>query len=56
MYILNIYGSQTRKEIQERLDTSAYHVRNLLKQLIQEGKVKQIGKSVNTKYESVKKR
>ena len=56
MYILNTYGSQTRKEIQERLDTSAYHVRNLLKQLIQEGKVKQIGKSVNTKYESVKKR
>lgn len=28
--------------------------RNLLKQLIQEGKVRQVGKSVNTKYESVK--
>ena len=56
IYILNTYGSQTRKSIQKRLNTSAYHVRNILKQLIQEGKVRQVGKSVNTKYESVKKR
>lgn len=56
MYILNTYGSQTRKSIQEKLDTSAYHVRTLLKKLIKEGKVKQVGKSVNTRYESVKKR
>ncbi len=56
MYILNTYGSQTRKRIQEQLDTSAYRVRTLLKKLIKEGKVKQVGKSVNTRYESVKKR
>lgn len=56
MYILNTYGSQTRKGIQEKLDTSAYHVRSLLKQLIKEGRVKQVGKSVNIRYKSVKKR
>lgn len=41
-------GKQTRKELQQ---TTPYHVRKLLNELIEQGKVKKTGKSVNTRYE-----
>lgn len=44
-------GKQTWKELQQVLGTIPYHVRKLLNKLIEQGKVKKTGKSVNTRYE-----
>lgn len=51
LYILSKNGSQTRKEIQQVLQTTPYHVRRLLSHLIEEKKVRKVGSSVNTRYE-----
>lgn len=53
--ILNKNGEQTRKEIEQILETSPYHVRKILSNLIDKGKIKRKGKSVNTRYEVIKK-
>lgn len=51
LYILSKNGRQTRKEIQQVLRTTPYHVRKLLSGLIKKGKVRKVGSSVNTQYE-----
>lgn len=51
LYILSQKGSQSRKELEQALKTTTYHVRQLLSSLIKKGKVTKIGKSVNTRYE-----
>lgn len=54
LYILNKNGAQTRKEIEQRLETTPYYTRKLLSNLIKKGKVKRKGKSVNIQYEIIK--
>lgn len=51
LFMLEKNGKQTRKELQQVLGTTPYHVRKLLNELIEQGKVKKTGKSVNTRYE-----
>lgn len=51
LFMLEKNGKQTRKELQQVLGTTPYHVRKLLNELIEQGKVKKTRKSVNTRYE-----
>ncbi|QNQ82754.1 ATP-binding protein [Lactobacillus sp. PV012] len=51
LLILEKNGRQSRKEIQKILNTTPYRVRKLLQILINKGKVRKIGVSVNTQYQ-----